>query len=623
MNIIIPMTGYGSRFVAAGYQELKPFIPVMGKPIIEWIVRGMYPKDVHFIFVCRGEHLQKDPTIREKLLALAPGAIIVSIEDWVKKGPVYDVLRAYRALCALSESREASEYEGKAQTEKDGTAAGYLDGMRVLKNGAVDGVRIEDGGAAKDFHGEDGCIINYCDFYMTWDFQAFEREAVVRGCDGAVPCYTGFHPNLLPQNNFYASCLTDEEDNLIEIREKYSFEKDKTKAKHSPGVYYFKNGSIMEKYGRILTEHEECAINGEYYASLPYNFMVQDGLKVWVPANVDYFCQWGTPEDLREFVYWTDLIIHNNGKQKGDLGQREKLTEILDTAADVKNECGQDGNIGTAEVAKGKILIPMAGAGQRFADAGYRIHKPAIPTIDRFDGTEKPMVVCATKDLPGVAGDGSNVIYVDRTFHREDGVEDAIRAYYEKAQFITIDRLTEGQACTCMLAKDDLDPEEELLIAGCDNGMDIDGAAFEETKRACDCIVFTYRHNEAVLQNPNAYGWMLTDGEGNITGTSIKKAISDTPMEDPAVVATFWFKKAKVFVEATEKMIRENDRINGEFYVDQTVKHVLDLGYRAKIFDIDRYVGWGTPADYEGYQNTYAYFGAFLEREGMIPAGIR
>ena len=549
MNIFIPMTGYGSRFVAAGYRELKPFIPVMGKPVIEWIVKGMYPKDVQFIFVCRGEHLQKDPSMKEKLLALAPGAIIVTIEDWVKKGPVYDVLRAYRALCA-----------------------------------------------DKDFHKEDGCIINYCDFYMTWDFQTFAREAKARDCDGAVPCYTGFHPNLLPQNNFYASCLTDEDDNLIEIREKYSFEKDKTKAKHSPGVYYFKDGAVMETYCQILTEHEECAINGEYYASLPYNFMVKDGLKVWVPTDVPYFCQWGTPEDMREFVYWTDLIL-----------QIKKHTTER-----VPKQCGN-----------GKILIPMAGAGQRFADAGYRVHKPAIPTTDRYDGTEKPMVVCATEDLPGVAADGSNVIYVDRTFHREDGVEDAIRAYYEKAQFITIDRLTEGQACTCMLAKDDLDPEEELLIAGCDNGMDIDGAAFEETKRACDCIVFTYRHNEAVLQNPNAYGWMLTDGEGNITGTSIKKAISDTPMEDPAVVATFWFKKAKVFVEATEKMIRENDRINGEFYVDQTVKHVLDLGYRAKIFDIDRYVGWGTPADYEGYQNTYAYFGAFLEREGMIPAGIR
>lgn len=261
MNIIIPMTGYGSRFVAAGYLDLKPFIKVMDRPIIEWIVKGMYPADVNIIFICRGEHLRSNPFMRERLLAISPEAEIVAIEDWVKRGPVYDVLRGYREL--LSKNIICTE---------------------------------------------DPCIINYCDFYMHWDYIEFAKKAAARQCDGAIPCYTGFHPNLLPENNFYASCLTDENDNLIEIREKYSFEKDKTKAKHSPGVYYFKSGSIMEKYCQILTEHEECAINGEYYASLPYNFMVQDGLEVWVPVNVEYFCQWGTPEDMQDFVYWTNLV---------------------------------------------------------------------------------------------------------------------------------------------------------------------------------------------------------------------------------------------------------------------------------------------------------------------------
>lgn len=565
MNVIIPMTGYGSRFVAAGYKDLKPFIKVMGRPVIEWIVKDMYPSDVNIIFICRGEHLKEDPSMRERLLQLAPKAAIVPIEDWVKKGPVYDVLRGYREL---------------------------------LKKNAIDA--------------DEPCIINYCDFYMHWDYAAFVKEAAVRGCDGAVPCYSGFHPNLLPEKNYYASCLTDAEDNLIEIREKYSFEKDKTKAKHSPGVYYFRSGEVMEKYCQILTEHGECAINGEYYASLPYNFMVQDGLKVWVPVNAEYFCQWGTPEDMQEFIYWTDRI-------------RETKTEPDHANAnDAKSE---DGSISDLEMVKGlersgaehqadgktDILIPMAGAGQRFADAGYTVHKPAIMTVDRKTGQEKPMVVCATADLPGVAADGSNVIYVDRTFHKEDGVEDTIHAYYPQASFITVDHLTEGQACTCMLAEPYLDPEEPLLIAGCDNGMDIDRKAFDALTKECDCIVFTYRHNEAVLANPNAYGWMIADEDGNITGTSIKKAISDTPMEDPAVVATFWFRKAKVFLEATKKMIAENDRVNQEFYVDQTVKHVLDLGYKAKIFDIDRYVGWGTPADYEGYQKTWKYFEAFVQ----------
>lgn len=579
MNVIIPMTGYGSRFVAAGYKELKPFIRVMDRPIIEWIVKGMYPADVNFIFVCRGEHLKADPSMRERLFGLAPEAVIVSIDDWIKKGPVYDVLRAYRMLCG----------------GQDGDS-----GSVERADGAVTGPAVIDT--------EAGFIINYCDFYMTWDYTAFAKGAQERGCDGAVPCYTGFHPNLLPEKNYYASCLTDDADNLMEIREKYSFEQDKTKAKHSPGVYYFRNGATMEKYCQMLTEHEECAINGEYYASLPYNFMVRDGLKVWVPTNVQYFCQWGTPEDMQEFVYWTDRIAQadRSGRENGSGTVREDGTAE-------RSRAGR-----TDAAPYGKVLIPMAGAGQRFADAGYSVHKPAIMTVDRATGEEKPMVVCATADLPDVASDGSNVIYVDRTFHKTDGVEDAIRAYYPAASFLTVDHLTEGQACTCMLAEDSLDPEAPLLIAGCDNGMDIDREAYEALKHECDCIVFTYRHNESVLHNPNAYGWMITDEEGNITGTSIKKAISDTPMEDPAVVATFWFRKAEIFLNATRKMIAENDRINGEYYVDQVVKHVLDLGYCAKIYDIKRYVGWGTPADYEGYQNTWKYFEGFMRTEHCL-----
>lgn len=252
MKIIIPMTGYGSRFVAAGYTELKPFIKVQDKPIIEWIINGMYPGETDILFVCRKEHLDTIPDMRQLLCKIAPQCQIAAIDNWIKKGPVYDVLRV-------------GEY-------------------------------IDD---------DDPCIINYCDFYMDWDWRQFKKEVAERGCDGCVPCYSGFHPHLIIEKNIYASCRVDNNDNLIEIREKYSFESDKLKARHSPGVYYFRSGAIMKKYCRMLIESDQ-AINGEYYASLPYNFMVADGLTVWAPVNCDKFCQWGTPEDMEDYLFWTE-----------------------------------------------------------------------------------------------------------------------------------------------------------------------------------------------------------------------------------------------------------------------------------------------------------------------------
>ena len=261
------------------------------------------------------------------------------------------------------------------------------------------------------------------------------------------------------------------------------------------------------------------------------------------------------------------------------------------------------------------IIIPMAGEGKRFSEKGYTVPKPAIPTIDRRTGRELPMVVCAVKDLPGVSPDGVNVTFIDRDFHKRGGVEELIKKEFPQAGFITVDKLTEGQACTCLLAKGLIDNDNELLIAGCDNGMVLDAGKFERAKQDADCLVFTYRHNESVLANPDAYGWMETDGENNITGLSIKKAISDTPMEDHAVVATFWFRKGSLFVQAAEKMIAEDDRINGEFYVDEVVKQVLALGYRAKVFEISRYIGWGTPKDYEEYMETVRYWERFVRDE--------
>ena len=264
------------------------------------------------------------------------------------------------------------------------------------------------------------------------------------------------------------------------------------------------------------------------------------------------------------------------------------------------------------------ILIPMAGAGQRFKDAGYTVHKPAIMTTDYRDGIKKPMVVCATMDLPDVESNGANIIYVDRDFHKTDGVEAEIKNYMPECKFITTNCLTDGQAATCLLAEKYINNDLPLLIAGCDNGMLFDLQEYRSECRTSDVLVFTYRHNEAVVENPNAYGWVKTDEDKNITGLSIKKAISDNPKEDHAIVATFWFKKGRYFVEAAKQMIEDDDRINGEFYVDEVIKYTISMGLRVRVFEIDRYLGWGTPKDYENYEKTLAYWRGFVESDYFI-----
>ncbi|MDG1436744.1 MAG: sugar phosphate nucleotidyltransferase [Rickettsiaceae bacterium] len=253
MQIIIPMTGYGSRFKEAGYQDLKPFIKVHNKSIIEWVVK-MFPGEDDIVFVCRQEHLDSISGMLSDLKKIKPTATIFAIDDWHKKGPIYDVMQA----------------------------------ESVIKEDVP-------------------VIINYCDFYMHWDYQDFKKTVKEKDCDGAIPCYTGFHPHLIPEKNLYASCKIDENHNLIEIKEKFSFEEDKQKAFHSAGTYYFKSGALFKKYAQRQIERK-VMLKEEYYASLTYNLLCEDGLKTYVYDKISHFCQWGTPEDLQEYLFWIENI---------------------------------------------------------------------------------------------------------------------------------------------------------------------------------------------------------------------------------------------------------------------------------------------------------------------------
>jgi len=244
--------------------------------------------------------------------------------------------------------------------------------------------------------------------------------------------------------------------------------------------------------------------------------------------------------------------------------------------------------------------MPMAGEGRRFKDEGYDLSKPCIPVHGL------PMVVQAVKSLPVAR----NHIFVCRDFHIEEGVDQLIKSYYPDAEFIAISELTEGQASTCLLAKDAINNDQELMIGACDNGMIWQADKFETLRSEVDCLVWTFRNNAAVVEHPEHYGWVRTDEHENATSMSIKVAISDSPKKDHAVVGAFWFKRGSDFVTAAEEMISKNDRINNEFYVDQCIKYLIESGKKVKVFEIDNYIGWGTPNDLR----TFEYWQGFFEK---------
>lgn len=256
MQIIIPMSGTGERFKKAGYIEPKPLIKINGKTIIEHVI-NLFPGEEKFIFICNQNHL-KTTKMREILLFAKPKAKIISIENH-KFGPVWSVSKAFNSI-----------------------------------------------------NDDEPAIVNYCDFFMDWDYENFKKTVEKNECDGAVAAYKGFHPHLLHEKNFYASMISDKNNYMLEIKEKHSFTSNKMNSPQSVGAYYFKKGFYVKKYFQRLMD-EKMAFNGEYYVSLIYNLLKKDGLNIYIYNNVPHFCQWGTPEDFEEYRYWSE-IFQNYGK---------------------------------------------------------------------------------------------------------------------------------------------------------------------------------------------------------------------------------------------------------------------------------------------------------------------
>ncbi len=413
---------------------------------------------------------------------------------------------------------------------------------------------------------DEAVIVNYCDFSWVWDYEHFKKTMQAVDCDGAVVCYRGFHPHLLGPNKY--ATLDAEGLWMKEIREKHSWHDSKEKDWTSSGTYYFKKGAYIKKYFKAIEARGEWRINGEHYVSQIYQLMKEGGLKIFI-YEIPYMLQWGTPEDMEEYCYWAAFFdIKRKYNFSVDPKDQRKIMQVL---------------------------ILMAGAGKRFADAGYAFPKPYIPV----DGGI--MVEKSAKSLP----QGDPVIFVTRDELRNPQLEERLRREFSSPRILSLSLITEGQAATALCAKPELDLERPLLIGACDHQIFYDEARFQKLTAedsGVDALIFTYRNNPNVRRNPQAYGWVAVDAAGQAYSVSVKKALPGNPLKNHAITGSFWFRKARYFTEQAERMIQENSRINNEFYIDQAMNYLIQAGLKVQAFEVDAYASWGTPEDLKTYE---------------------
>jgi len=260
MKIVIPMAGTGNRFVEKGYADPKPLIKVNGKRIIDYILDMFDRENDEFIFICNDVHLATTD-MQEILESLVSKSTVISMPQH-KLGPVYTVKTVY------------------------------------------------------DLIGDDQeVVISYCDNPHLWDRNNFEMKMHDGKFDGCVLTHTGFHPHTLAHTKM--AFVKGANGVLEEIKEKACYTDNPMNEHASTGVYYFSKGSYIKKYFDLAMERG-IQYNGEFYVTLVYNLLVQDGLKVGY-YDTPFVTVFGTPEEVENFEAWATILKGTQAKNETQL----------------------------------------------------------------------------------------------------------------------------------------------------------------------------------------------------------------------------------------------------------------------------------------------------------------
>jgi NDP-sugar pyrophosphorylase family protein len=229
------------------------------------------------------------------------------------------------------------------------------------------------------------------------------------------------------------------------------------------------------------------------------------------------------------------------------------------------------------------ILIPMAGLGSRFSVEGYEKPKPLIEFLG------KPMIQHAVDTL-GI--EGNYIFCVHEDHCRDYSIDKKLKDLYPDCNIVSVDYITDGSATTCMLAREFIDNDEELISTNCDQYMRWDGSAFRHWLNETDAdgaLVTFYSDSQS-----NSYARVGADGYVDLVRE--KEVISQYSSN-----GIHYWRKGRYFCESYDRMVEANDRTNNEFYVAPTYNYMISNGLKVKVYNIDReeHCSTGTPLDLE------------------------
>lgn len=234
----------------------------------------------------------------------------------------------------------------------------------------------------------------------------------------------------------------------------------------------------------------------------------------------------------------------------------------------------------------------MAGSGQRFVDAGFKLPKPMI------DVCGKPMIERVIENLNI---DGKYHFIVKKEHVDLYGIDELLRSKIPDCNIIPIDFKTDGAACSALLAfKDEsIDPKSELIITNCDQMFEWDAADFINSARMNDGALLCHLDDHPKWSY--CHGKKLSHTSMLVSSVVEKPKIA--PIDNFANVGFYYWNKARFFQESCELMMERDDKLNGEFYIAPSYNYMHNKKIIAQL--CKKMHGLGTPEDLKEYESKF------------------
>ncbi|MDB2701335.1 hypothetical protein N9Z35_07365 [Alphaproteobacteria bacterium] len=498
MNIVIPMSGSGSRFVAAGYKTIKPLIKVFNTAIIKHIVKK-FDFDDNFIFICRQEHLDNSEiNLKEFLKSLAVNVKILAVANH-KLGPVHSILEV-----------------------------------------------------SKHLNRNEEVIINYCDFDWRWNYLNFKSWINKEKPDAAICVYSGFQPHYInPAPYAHVKC---DQHNLIAIKEKESFTKYRHEEPAASGTFYFKSGKLLIEACNWLKNRKET-INGEFYVSLIFNYFPIKGFRCLL-YYIDYFMQWGTPEDLQEFLFFAQKVPLNFKEQKIDCNS----------------------------------IILMAGKGNRMKIVD-KVKKPYLKVNKSY------LYNFCTKNFQSTE---NNVLAIN-------GDEEDIKVLKNKkiiSEVIVGSTKSSNETLLISLEKYKFNNNRGVFIMPCDASINFEWNDFKKilkTSTNLDGVIFSYNSYPYAKWMPEQYGWLTVNKDNLINKIGLKKGWN-SEFSNPIITGYFWFPDIIKLKNKLKIFLQDDKYKNEETSIDEFCNYLIEKKDIFMSYPVDDFLCLGIPKEFRAYE---------------------